>query len=95
MFRITCDFQNTPVGHKQWYVFVSILQRKGVHDSILAPSEPEIVACPGPVVNPLPYTPREKSSKPARPKKIKKEQRCAYWVSYIIIYWHYLSWLHV
>lgn len=49
-------------------------KRKGVHDSILAPSEPEIVACPGPVVNPLPYTPREKSSKPARPKKVKKEQ---------------------
>lgn len=80
MFRIKCNFHNTYVGHR--YVFVSnqsvILQRKGVHDSILAPSEPEIVACPGPVVNPLPYTPREKSSKPARPKKVKKEQRCAY-----------------
>ncbi|XP_062616219.1 sister chromatid cohesion protein PDS5 homolog B-like [Saccostrea cucullata] len=49
-------------------------KRKGVHDSILAPSEPEIVACPGPVVNPLPYTPREKTSKPTKTKKLKKEQ---------------------
>lgn len=46
-----------------------------MHDSILAPSEPEIVACPGPVVNPLPYTPRDKTSKPTKTKKSKKDQR--------------------
>ena len=46
-----------------------------MHDSILSPSEPEIVACPGPVVNPLPYTPRDKTSKPTKTKKSKKDQR--------------------